>query len=48
MTSHGAGAYTSRAMNKRLNAQNETIADITEKMCTVANENGVYNYPRII
>lgn len=46
MTSHGAGAYTSRAMNKRLNAQNETIADITEKMCTVANENGVYNYPK--
>lgn len=46
MTSHGAGSYTSRAMNKRLNAQNETIADITEKMCTVANENGVYNYPK--
>lgn len=46
MTSHGAGAYTSRAMNKRLNAQNENIADIAEKMCTVANENGVYNYPK--
>ena len=31
MTSHGAGAYTSRAISKRLNAQNENLADITEK-----------------
>lgn len=46
MTSHGAGAYTSRAMNKRLNAQNENIADIAEKMCIAAEANGVYNYPK--
>lgn len=45
MTSHGAGAYTSRAMNKRLNAQNENIADIAEKMCIAAEANGVYKYP---
>lgn len=46
MTSHGAGAYTSRAMNKRLNAQNENIADIAEKMCIAAEANGVYKYPK--
>lgn len=46
MTSHGAGAYTSRAMNKRLNAQNENIADIAEKMCIAAETNGVYKYPK--
>lgn len=46
MTSHGAGAYTSRAMNKRLNAQNESIADIAEKMCTAAEAIGVYKYPK--
>lgn len=45
MTSHGAGAYTSRAMNKRLNAQNETLADETERLCTAAQCAGVYNYP---
>lgn len=46
MTSHGAGSYTSRAMNKRLNAQNENIADIAEKMCIAAEANGVYKYPK--
>ena len=46
MTSHGAGAYTSRAMNKRLNAQNENIADIAEKMCIAAEANVVYKYPK--
>lgn len=46
MTSHGAGAYTSRAMNKRLNAQNENIADIAEKMCIAAEANGVHKYPK--
>ena len=45
MTSHGAGAYTSRAMNKRLNAQNELLANITESMCTAAHCAGVYTYP---
>ena len=33
MTSHGAGSYTSRTMSKRLNAQNENLADTTEKAC---------------
>lgn len=45
MTSHGAGAYTSRAMNKRLNSQNETLADVTERLCTAAHSAGVINYP---
>lgn len=45
MTSHGAGAYTSRAMNKRLNAQNELLADETERLCTVAHCAGVFTYP---
>ena len=45
MTSHGAGAYTSRAMNKRLNAQNELLADQTERLCTAAHTAGVLTYP---
>jgi len=32
-------------MNKRLNAQNETLADETERLCTAAQCAGVYNYP---
>lgn len=46
MTSHGAGAYTSRAASKRLNAQNEVLADITEKACVLADAIGVYKYPQ--
>lgn len=46
MTSHGAGAYTSRAISKRLNAQNENLADITEKACVLADAIGVYSYPQ--
>ena len=46
MTAHGAGAYTSRAMSKRLNAQNENLADTTEKACVLANAIGVYKYPQ--
>lgn len=45
MTSHGAGAYTSRAMNKRLNSQNQTLADITERLCAAADRAGVFKYP---
>ncbi|MCD7722512.1 MAG: hypothetical protein LUH82_00980 [Clostridiales bacterium] len=45
MTSHGAGAYTSRAMAKRLNSQCESLADFTEKACAAAEELGVYDYP---
>ena len=45
MRSHGAGAYTSRAMSKRLNSQNEILADQTERACTVANLLTSYKYP---
>ena len=48
MRSHGAGAYTSRAMSKRLNAKCETLADYTEKACTVANLITSYRYPKAI
>ncbi len=48
MTSHGAGAYTSRSMAKRLNAQNENLADIAEKACVLADSAGVYKYPQSI
>lgn len=46
MTAHGAGAYTSRTICKRLNAQNENLADTAEKACVLANEIKVYKYPR--
>lgn len=46
MTSHGAGSYTSRTMSKRLNAQNENLADTTEKACVLADAIGVYKYPK--
>ncbi|MBR3737172.1 MAG: alpha-mannosidase, partial [Eubacterium sp.] len=45
MRSHGAGSYTSRAMSKRLNAQNEVLADKTERACVAANLLTSYNYP---
>ncbi len=48
MTSHGAGSYTSRAESKRLNAQNENLADIAEKACVLADTIGVYKYPKDI
>lgn len=46
MTAHGAGAYTSRTISKRLNSQNESLADTTEKACVLANEIKVYKYPQ--
>lgn len=46
MTSHGAGAYTSRAMSKRLNRACERIADCTEKACAFSTSIGAYTYPR--
>lgn len=46
MTSHGAGAYTSRTISKRLNAKNENLADITEKACVLADSIGVNKYPK--
>ena len=45
MRSHGAGAYTSRAMSKRLNAQNEALADKCERACVAANLLTSYKYP---
>ncbi len=46
MTSHGAGAYTSRAMSKRLNRTCERVADYTEKACVFADSIGAYTYPK--
>lgn len=48
MRSHGAGGYTSRAMSKRLNAQNETLADMCEKACVGANLLTSFKYPQSI
>ena len=45
MRSHGAGSYTSRAMSKRLNSQNEVLADMTERACVAANLLTSYKYP---
>lgn len=46
MTSHGAGAYTSRCMSKRLNRQNEQFGLATEKTCVLAHCLGGYAYPK--
>ncbi len=46
MRSHGAGAYTSRAMSKRLNAQCETLADCCERACVTASLLTSYKYPK--
>ena len=46
MRSHGAGAYTSRTMSKRLNAQNEYLADYCEKACVAADVLTSYKYPK--
>lgn len=45
MRSHGAGGYTSRAMSKRLNAQNEVLADYCEKSALTASLLTSYKYP---
>ena len=45
MRSHGVGSYTSRAMSKRLNAQNEALADKTERACVLADLLTSYKYP---
>lgn len=46
MTSHGAGGYTSRCMSKRLNSQNEILADMCERACVVADALTSYKYPK--
>jgi len=46
MTSHGAGAYTSRSMIKRLNRKCESLADYTEKACVFADSLGIMDYPK--
>lgn len=46
MTAHGAGSYTSRTISKRLNAKNESLADIAEKACVLADSIEVYKYPK--
>ena len=45
MRSHGAGSYTSRTMAKRLNSQNELLADRTERACVAADLLTSYKYP---
>ena len=46
MRSHGAGGYTSRAMSKRLNAKNESLADMCERSCVAADALTSFNYPK--
>lgn len=48
MRSHGAGGYTSRTMSKRLNAQNENLADTCEKSAVTASLLTSYKYPKSI
>lgn len=48
MTSHGVGGYTSRCMSKRLNAQNEILADYCERSCVAADLLTSYKYPHDI
>lgn len=48
MRSHGAGGYTSRTMSKRLNAQNESLADNCEKSAVTASLLTSYKYPKSI
>ena len=48
MRSHGPGAYTSRSMSKRLNAQNEILADYAERACVTAGLLTSYQYPKEI
>lgn len=46
MTSHGAGCYTSRCMNKRLNRLSELMGDVTEKACVFSHALGANKYPK--
>ena len=46
MRSHGAGGYTSRAMSKRLNSKNESLADMCERSCVAADALTSFNYPK--
>lgn len=48
MTSHGAGAYTSRTMSKRLNSQCQRVADWAEKACVLSYALGGSDYPKKI
>lgn len=48
MRSHGVGSYTSRCMSKRLNAQNEILADNCERACVTADLLTSYKYPKSI
>lgn len=48
MRSHGAGGYTSRAMSKRLNAKNESLADVCERSCVAADALTSFTYPKNI
>lgn len=46
MTTHGVGAYTSRAMLKRWNRKTELLADAAEKSASLAQWYGLQSYPQ--
>lgn len=48
MRSHGAGGYTSRVMSKRLNAKNESLADMCERSCVAADALTSFAYPKTV
>lgn len=45
-TDHGVGGYTSRALGKRLNKQNEQLADAAERFSAAAAWLGAAEYPQ--
>lgn len=45
-TDHGVGGYTSRALGKRLNKQNEQLADAAERFSAAAAWLGAADYPQ--
>ncbi len=46
MSTHGVGSYTSRTISKRLNRQNELLADATERASVMADWLGGAPYPK--
>ncbi len=46
MSTHGVGSYTSRTISKRLNRQNELLADATERAGVMADWLGGAPYPK--
>lgn len=46
-TDHGVGGYTSRALGKRWNKQNELLADAAERFASIAAHLGAGAYPKL-